>query len=134
MYTKEQLPGVAGMEGPSGALLSWTCVEGGTANPSVREGGRGPKVREPWNFPGGPMVLASNTGDLSSIPGQGTKIPNAARFSQKKIGEGTSKTVGQTSSWFRGEPRVGAIHVEVIKTQGGEGRLRSQCGLERKGS
>jgi len=40
------------------------------------------------------MVLASNTGDLSSIPGQGTKIPHAAWCSQKKIDESTSKTVG----------------------------------------
>ena len=41
-------------------------------------------MREPWDFPGGPMVLASNAGDLSSIPGQGTKIPHGARCSQKK--------------------------------------------------
>ena len=84
LYTKGQLPGVAGMEGPWGALLSWTWVEGWTANPSIREGGRGLQVREPWDFPGGPMVLASNAGDLSSIPGQGTKIPHVARCSQKK--------------------------------------------------
>jgi len=34
-----------------------------------------------WDFPGGPVVedLPSNVGDGSSIPGQGTKIPHAAR-------------------------------------------------------
>ena len=33
-----------------------------------------------WDFPGGPVVknLPYNTGDASSIPGQGTKIPHAA--------------------------------------------------------
>ena len=32
------------------------------------------------NFPGGPVVknLPSNAGDVSLIPGQGTKIPHAA--------------------------------------------------------
>ena len=32
------------------------------------------------DFPGGPMVknLPCNAGDVSSIPGQGTKIPQAA--------------------------------------------------------
>ena len=39
------------------------------------------KVSELRDFPGGPVVknLPSNAGDLGSIPGQGTKIPNAVR-------------------------------------------------------
>ena len=33
-----------------------------------------------WDVPGGPLVknLSCNSGDTSSIPGQGTKIPHAA--------------------------------------------------------
>ena len=32
-----------------------------------------------WDFSGGPLVknLLPNTGDVGSIPGQGTKIPQA---------------------------------------------------------
>ena len=34
-----------------------------------------------WDLPGGPVVknLPSNAGDEGSIPGQGTKIPDATR-------------------------------------------------------
>ena len=34
-----------------------------------------------WNFPGGPMVktLPSNTRDVGSTPGWGTKIPHALK-------------------------------------------------------
>ena len=37
-------------------------------------------------FPGGPVVKnpPSNTGDVGSIPGQGTKIPRAVPHSQKE--------------------------------------------------
>jgi len=33
-----------------------------------------------WDFPGGPVVKSPpcNAGDMSLIPGQGTKIPHAA--------------------------------------------------------
>ena len=33
--------------------------------------------RDCWDFPGGPVVKnsPSNAGDMGSIPGQGTKIP-----------------------------------------------------------
>ena len=39
------------------------------------------EIQETEDFPGGPVVknLPSNAGDLGSIPGQGTKIPNAVR-------------------------------------------------------
>ena len=34
---------------------------------------------KPWDIPGGPVVknLPSNAGDMGSVPGWGTKIPNA---------------------------------------------------------
>ena len=37
------------------------------------------KMRQ-WDFPGGPVVKnpPSNAGDMSSIPGQGTKIPQTS--------------------------------------------------------
>ena len=39
------------------------------------------EIQKTDGFPGGPVVkdLPSNAGDLGSIPGQGTKIPNAVR-------------------------------------------------------
>ena len=38
------------------------------------------KIKDLWDFPGGPMVKnpPSSAGDASSIPGRGTKIPHAA--------------------------------------------------------
>ena len=40
-----------------------------------------------WNFPGSPMVHASNAGDAGSIPGEGgTKIPHEAKKEKKKKG------------------------------------------------
>ena len=38
------------------------------------------KISEKWDFPGGPVVKnqPSKAGDAGSIPGQGTKIPQAA--------------------------------------------------------
>ena len=39
----------------------------------------------PWDFPGGPAVglQGSKAGSVSSIPGQGTKIPRATCHTQK---------------------------------------------------
>ena len=42
--------------------------------------------RRAWKFPGGPMVRtgAFTAQGLGSIPGEGTKIPQATQHSQKK--------------------------------------------------
>ena len=48
-----------------------------------------------WDFPGGPVVntLPFNAGGVGSIPGQGTKIPQATWHSQKQY---TTKQAQQT--------------------------------------
>ena len=40
----------------------------------------GKKIKEIWDFPGGPVVKnpPSSAGDAGSIPGWGTKIPHTA--------------------------------------------------------
>lgn len=37
-----------------------------------------------WNFHGGPVVKTSSSGGVGSIPGVGTKIPQAVWCGQKK--------------------------------------------------
>ena len=47
---------------------------------------KGLKIQMDRDFPGGPVVknLPCNAGDAGSIPGWGTKIPQAGQHGQKK--------------------------------------------------
>ena len=52
------------------------------------------KGRKIWDFLGGPVVknLSSNAGDVGSIPGWGTKVPNALGCHVKSSPLASSKT------------------------------------------
>ena len=47
---------------------------------------------EPWDFPG-VKTLPSNSGGVSSIPGQGTKIPHASQPKNQNINRSNKKQI-----------------------------------------
>ena len=55
--------------------------------------GKALKTEDPWEFPGGPVVRTRrfHCCGRGSIPGQGTKIPQATQHSQKQTSKQTNR-------------------------------------------
>ena len=70
------------------------------------------RVGKTGDFLGGPVVktLRSHCRGKGSIPGQGTKIPHAARCGQKK-----KKSLGKTG--IKADPDLGVIFTRTRKSQ-----------------